>query len=396
MLKKMAILIYSLEGDGAERVVSILLNELKSDYEITLVLMHERIDYEIPKEIEVVLLDQGEYQESGVTKLAKLPFLGYSYKEFCKEYEIDISLSFMNRPNYINLLAKSYGNDPLCIVSERIAPSKEYFLGSLKDRVSRYLIKRLYPKADLILPNSQGIKADLIENFSVPSKLIEVVNNPIDLTKIEYLKNEPSRFPFSSFTFINIGRLHPQKNQKMLIEAFYRLNDPHAKLIIIGEGELKEELENLIEDLNLGENVFLLGRQSNPFSYLSKADVFVLGSDYEGFPNVVLEALACEVPVISTDCKSGPREILSSQSGTHFELQQGVEYAKYGVLVPVNNPVAMSEAMEKMMRDERLRQKYKKMGSFRVKDFEKEKIVLVYKDKIEAALAKRKGFACVQ
>ena len=85
---------------------------------------------------------------------------------------------------------------------------------------------------------------------------------------------------FSSFTFVNIGRLHPQKNQKMLIEAFYHLNDPHAKLVIIGEGELKEELENLIKDLDIMDRVFLLGRQSNPFAYLSKADTFVLSSDF--------------------------------------------------------------------------------------------------------------------
>jgi len=396
MLKKMAILIYSLEGDGAERVVSILLNELKNDYEITLVLMHNRIDYEIPKEIEVVLLDQGEYQESGVKKLTKLPFLAYSYKEFCKEYEIEISLSFMNRPNYINLLAKSYGNDPVCIISERITPSKEYFLDSLKDRINRYLIKKLYSKADLILPNSQGIKADLIENFAVPPKIIQVINNPIDIQKIEKFKDEPCRFPFSSFTFVNIGRLHPQKNQKMLIEAFYHLNDPHAKLVIIGEGELKEELENLIKDLDIMDRVFLLGRQSNPFAYLSKADTFVLSSDYEGFPNVILEALACDVPVISTDCKSGPREILSSQNGTHFELQKGVEYAKYGMLIPTDDPVSMSEAMGKVIEDEKLRQRYKKMGSLRVKDFQKDKIVSLYKDRIEAVLAKRRSFACVQ
>ena len=396
MRKKMAILIYSLEGDGAERVVSILLNELKSDYEITLVLMHNRIDYEIPKEIEVVFLDEGEYQESGIKKLSKIPFLAYTYKELCKEYEIEISLSFMNRPNYINLLAKSYGNTPICIISERIAPSKEYSSNSLKDKTNRYLIKKLYPKADLILPNSQGIKSDLIENFSISSKNIQVVNNPIDLKRVEKLKVQECKFPFSTFTFINIGRLHPQKNQKMLIDAFYRLNDPHSKLIIIGEGELREELEYLIESLGLSENVFLLGRQSNPFAYLSKADAFVLSSDYEGFPNVVLEALGCALPVISTDCKSGPREILSSQNGTHFELQKGVEYAKYGILVPTNDVDTMSEAMSRVKNDEKLRQRYKKMGTFRVKDFQKDKIVSLYKDRIEAALAKSRGFACAQ
>jgi len=396
MKKKVAILIYSMEGDGAERVVSILLRELIEDFDLKLVLMHDRIDYEIPKNVEVVILDSGgEYNESGIKKLSKLPFLAYSYKEFCEKYSIDISLSFMNRPNYINMLAKSYGNSAVSIISERIAPSMEYKSSSLKDRVNRFLIKTLYPKADLIIPNSEGIKADLTENFSLSSSKICVINNPIDLDKIEELKKEPCRFDFSYFTFINIGRLHPQKNQKLLIEAFYLLNDEESRLIIIGEGELKGELERFIEELGLQDRVFLLGRDQNPFKYLDRSDVFVLSSDYEGFPNVVLEALACSLPVISTDCKSGPREILSMQKGTSFYLESGVEYSKYGVLTAVSDVEALSEAMRKIKEDVKLREKYKRMGAFRVKDFQKDKIVRKYKEVLEVSFAKKRGFVCV-
>ncbi len=396
MKKRLSILIYSLEGDGAERVVSILLGELKDEYEIFLVLMHDRIDYEIPKEIEVIVLGEGEYKESGIKKLAKLPFLAFSYKEFCKNYEIDISLSFMNRPNYINVLSKSYGNEAVCIISERIAPSKEYGTSSIKDKVNRYLIKNLYPKADMILPNSEGIKADLIENFKIPSGLIHVVYNPIDLDRIDRLKNEKCSFPFDYFTYINIGRLHPQKNQKMLIEAFYMLNDPDSRLIIIGEGDLREELEKFIEDLDLEDRVFLLGRQSNPFKYLSKADAFVLSSDYEGFPNVLLESLACETAVISTDCKSGPREILAVQNGTSFNLQSGIELCKYGILTPVGDAQSMSEAMRRVKEDAELRKNYEKLGKMRVMDFEKSKIVDRYRNFIELAYCKSGAVSCAR
>ncbi len=394
MKKRLSILIYSMEGDGAERVVSILIRELKDDFDIKLVLMHDRIDYEIPSEVEVILLDNGEYQESGIKKLSKIPFLAYSYKEFCEKYEIDISLSFMNRPNYINILSKSYGNEAICIVSERIAPSMEYGTNSLKDRTNRFLIKSLYPKADMIIPNSEGIKADLIENFSIPSSKIEVINNPIDLDRIEKLKSEPCRFDFSYFTFINIGRLHPQKNQKLLIEAFYMMNDEDSRLIIIGEGELKEELESFIEELELQDRVFLLGRDQNPFKYLSRSDAFVLSSDYEGFPNVILEALACNLPVISTDCKSGPREILSMQKGTSFYLESGMELSKYGILTAVSDVEALSEAMKRIKEDEKLREKYRYMSSFRVKDFQKDKIVQKFKNVLDLSLAKKRGFAC--
>ncbi len=396
MKKNLAVLIYSLEGDGAERVVSILLRELKEDYNIVLVLMRDIIDYEIPKEIEVVLLDEGEYEESGAKKFAKLPFLAYSYKELCKKYDIDISLSFMNRPNYINVLSKTYGNGAVCIISERIAPLKEYGGSSLKDRVNRYLIKNLYPKADMIIPNSNGIKEDLIENFSISPSMIQTIYNPVDLNRIDELRQKECSFPFDYFTYINIGRLHPQKNQKILIEAFYHLNDLDSRLIIIGEGPLRRELERFIEDLNMQDRVFLLGRQSNPFSYLEKSDVFVLSSDYEGFPNVVLEALACETPVISTDCKSGPREILGAQNGGSFYLQRGFEKAKYGILTPVGDVAALSEAMEKMKSEAKMREHYRKVGRMRVLDFSKDKIVQKYKNAIELAFAKNRSFSCVQ
>ena len=395
MKKNLAILILSLEGDGAERVVSILLRELKDDYNITLVLMKNIIDYEIPKEIEVVLLDDEE-DDSKALKFAKLPFLAYSYKELCKKYEIDISLSFMNRPNYINVLAKTYGNESVCIISERIAPSKEYESSSLKDSVSRYMIRNLYPKADMIIPNSKGIEEDLIENFSIPTSLIQTIYNPVDLERIDSLKNEECSFPFDYFTYINIGRLHPQKNHKALIEAFYYLNDLDSRLIIIGEGELREELEEFIDNLDLRDRVFLIGRESNPFKYLKRADVFVLSSNYEGFPNVLLEALACETPIISTDCKSGPREILTGKNTTSFHLQRGVEEAKYGILTPVSDVAALSEAMRKMKEDKNLRERYKRFGRMRVKDFDKNKIVEKYKKAIELAFAKNRTMSCAQ
>jgi len=302
MKQKLSILIYSLAGGGAERVVSILLNELKNRYNITLFLMNDTIFYDIPKDIKIIYLENSLPFESGIKKLLKLPFLGWRYK---KLNDADISLSFMNRPNYINVLAKIFGMKSKVIISERIAPSKEYQTDNIKDKISRFLIKFLYPKANIIIPNAEGIKIDLIDNFLIDRNIIKVVNNPVNINKIIKMKKENIEFRDDDFSFITIGRLQKQKNHSLLIKAMQTID---AKLYIIGDGELKEELQNQIKELGLIDRVFLLGRQENPYKYLSKADCFIFSSNYEGFPNVILEALACELPIISTDCASGPRE----------------------------------------------------------------------------------------
>ena len=105
--KNLSILIYSLAGGGAERVVSILLNELKDKYDITLVLMRNKLDYEIPKNIKIHFLEDSNPYENGIVKLLKLPYLGWKYKKFCQYNGIDISLAFMNRPSYVSILEVS-------------------------------------------------------------------------------------------------------------------------------------------------------------------------------------------------------------------------------------------------------------------------------------------------
>ena len=106
---------------------------------------------------------------------------------------------------------------------------------------------------------------------------------------------------------ITAGRLHPQKNHQLLIEAINILNDKNIHLLILGEGPLKNEFRKMVQKYGLTENVHLLGFSNNPFPYYSKADLFVLSSVYEGFGNVLVEAMSCGCNVVSTDCPNGPR-----------------------------------------------------------------------------------------
>ncbi|MCK9455650.1 glycosyltransferase, partial [Sulfurimonas sp.] len=188
-------------------------------------------------------------------------------------------------------------------------------------------------------------------------------------------------FRDEKFTFITVGRVDSGKNHKLLVEA---IKDIDAKLYIVGDGELRSALEEQIRELNLKDKVVLLGRQSNPYKYLAKADCFVFSSLYEGFPNVLIEALACGLPVISGDCQSGPREILAPESDVKIQLKDEVEFAEYGILVPLNSVEKLKEAMNKIMTSEDLRNRYKEKAQQRARGFDVKKIIKQYEDVINA------------
>jgi N-acetylgalactosamine-N,N'-diacetylbacillosaminyl-diphospho-undecaprenol 4-alpha-N-acetylgalactosaminyltransferase len=370
MKKAVSILIYSLASGGAERVVSILLNELKDEYNIKLVLMNDTIFYDIPNDIEIVYLEKSNPQENGILKLLKLPLLGYRYSKI----KSDVSISFMNRPNYVNIFSKFFGKKSNFIISERAIPSLQHSSG-IQGKINKFLIKSLYKYADNIIANSNGNSFDLIENFNCEK--VVTIHNPFDVEKIINLSKENIEYHKDKFSFITIGRLDSGKNHKLLINSFSKLNID-ANLYIIGEGELRSELENQIKTLNLEKKVFLLGRKENPYKYISKSDCFVFSSNYEGFPNVLLEALSCSIPIISTDCKSGPREILAPQSDFKNILSSGIEQSEYGILTTTNDEKSMMEAMKLMYENESLREEYKSKAQNRAKEFDKDSLIKEY------------------
>jgi len=367
---KLSILIYSLGSGGAERQVSLLLKHLSKKYKIYLVLMNDTIFYEVPENVDIFYLEKSNPRENGIKKLIKLPFLALKYRKFLKEKNINVSISFMNRPNYINALSKVLGSKIKTILSERISPLNEYATNSIKDRINRFLIKNLY-KNNLVVPNSKRTEFELKNFFNI--KNAKVIYNMIELANCEKKEKE--------FIFINVGRLEPQKNHNLLIESFKKAK-LGAKLYLIGDGYLKESLEVKVKSKKLEKKVIFLGRQKDVYSFLSNASCFVLSSDYEGFPNVLIEALASGSPIISTDCISGPREILAPNIDFATQTKE-IEFAEYGILTPVRDVEKMSEAMRKIYEDKNLRENYSTKAKNRVKDFEVEKIIKEWERVIE-------------
>lgn len=358
-MKKLAVFLYSMGPGGAERVVSNLLPALCEKYEVHLVLMSEVVAYEIPRAVKIHFLERSDPYESGVKKLFRLAFalpsLALKYKKLCENLGIDAHFVLMNRPCYVALAAKILGLKGRMVISERSCPSVIYKSG-LSGFANRIFVKALYPRADLILANAQGNADDLVRNFGCDREKTKVLYNAVDLAAIKTLANEPLEGKFKPF-FLNIGRLDSGKNQAMLIKIIANLNNERATLGILGKGPLHGELQNLIDELGVGERVKLLGTDKNPFKFIKNAECFLCASRFEGFSNVLLEALACERFIISTDHKSGARELLGDD--------------EYGILTPVDDEKAMDSAMRRALEDENLRRDYEKRAYGRVVKFDK-------------------------
>ena len=380
--KKIAIFIVSLYGGGAERVVSILLNHFENSFDIHLVLLQPIIEYDIPASQKITVLDKSPSKNS-FFNILKIPFLAFRYYRFLCKNNITTSFSFLNRPNFIAGFLKIFGWKGKVIISERTFTSEYYTTKSAGERIGRWLVEKLYPKVDLIICNSKSIEKDLREIFKVQTNY-SIIYNPINLTQINESIVYNQKFENNTtrpFTFITIGRLSLIKNHKLFIDAASLLTDFNFRVQIVGKGELKKILEDYIILTNMQERITLINHSSDPIKYLIMADCFVLTSNFEGFPNVLLEALACSLPVISTDCKGGIRELLAPSISIDTPAANNkIMYVDYGLLVPVGNAEILAEAMRSMYNNTVLQQTYRAKNHHRAKDFDTSVIMDSFKN----------------
>ncbi len=384
MRKKIFILINTLGTGGAERVVSLLIHAWKNRYDITLVVLSNIIEYDLPENISVVCLNQ-PFKENGFITTLKLPLLARKYKKLCDKNRPDISFSALKRTNYINCFSKMFGSKAKIILCDGIHFSE--FLKTvplLERKVSIFLTRKLYKYADEIIPNSTLMKVDLEKNFNIHSKYV-VIHNPMNMAFINRLSQEEIDFPYNdSFNFINVGVFRKQKNHENLIDAFDKIKHLNVRLFLLGHRYLKEEVIMKVKNMQLESRVIFLEFDTNPFKYLSRCDCFVLSSDFEGFPNALQEAMACGLPVISTDCLSGPREILAPGTDPSVTVKDQIEIAEYGILVPVKNSQLLAGAMELIVTDKELCEHLKRKAKERSMDFESGKIIDQYTKAVES------------
>ncbi len=350
--KNIAILIISLAGGGGEREAAILANQFSQSNKVYLVMLSDTIDYDIDPEVNIHYLEKSPVHSKSIMRILKLPKLAIKYKQFCQNEKIDISLSVLTRTNLIAGIAKRRGNRPQTNMLEVISLNSAYpKKGNMSAKIMRYLIKKIYRYADLIIPNSRGSEKELNEDFGFHHT--HTIYNPLEIEKILKLgEAQPKIMPSKDkFSFVMVARFQSQKDFRTLLQAFSRMKSQNKELILVGDGEEKEEMMQLAKDLKIDQDVVFAGFDRNPFSYLSRCDCFVFSTFFEGFPNSMQEAMAFGLPIISSDCHNGPREMIDPKLKVDQEIffEKKLYEGQCGYLVPVADADALAEAMDTMM-----------------------------------------------
>ncbi|KKL89618.1 hypothetical protein LCGC14_1912890 [marine sediment metagenome] len=371
MKKKLLIIIHSLKrGGGAERLASNLTIQLSKEYNIFILTVYH---------FKNLYPHTGHYyslkENLGVMRkiLNSLKFLTIirplRIYSVIRKISPDFILSSMDITNVYSILSKYIFrfNIPLFIYVQN-NPIMRY---KKKLKYLNFLIRELYPikSVNKIITISKGLEKILENYYCIKKDKLQTILNAIDLKLINKKKKEKISMYNKLFDnvniikFITIGRLVDQKGHNYLIGSFLKVKKrvPNSKLIIIGDGTLRQKLEMQIKKGGLKDDVLLLGFKENPIKYLAKSDIFVLPSKFEGLPTVLLLALACGLPIISTDCDTGPREILDN--------------GKYGLLANVMDIEDLASKMILLAKNNELKNKFSNLSIERAEFFNLNKII---------------------
>lgn len=382
-MKKIGIIVQTLNGGGAERAAANLSMDLNEKYEVYLIVFNaENIMYNYGGNI---INLECKSTKNKVLKTFRFIKKVIKISKIKKLMKFDYVISFMENANIINVLTRKREK---VIISERNMIS--YYNRSF---IKKIIIKYNAKKADKIVSLSAGVKQDLIDNFGISPNKIKVIYNSCNkdnliTTEKSTIKKMKEVINTSNINIVNIGRLHNQKGQWHLIKAFKLISDKYknAKLIILGQGDLRKQLEELVAKLDLSDKVIFCGYLKQPHIFMEKADIFAFSSVVEGLGNVLLEALAFGKAIVSTDCYYGPREILAPNTDIK-KLCTEYEEAKYGILSPnfkedkfsddLNYTVEECEyakALDYLISNNKIKEKYEEKSLVRAKDFTPEKI----------------------
>lgn len=320
---------------------------------------------QLDERISVFPLDSSKFKSSSFQLASAMP----SLRRHLKENDVDIIVPVMLRPTLVILLVALTMTKRLTIVSLIQVSMRFTHLRkpSLMSRLELLMMRILFPGLDGCVAISKGVK-DEVENVvpKLRNKLRTIYNigkpsTSYSINNSTNLACSTKKNASSTYKFIACGRLTDQKDYATMLQALRRLpKDLEWEIDILGEGELRNSLEQLARTLGIYERVNLVGFQSDPSLWYAKADVFILSSQWEGFGNVIVEAMSAGVAVVSTDCPHGPSEI----------IEHGVD----GLLVPPSDPRALAAAIQLVCEDVNLRKRLATGGRVRADDFSPEEI----------------------
>lgn len=342
-MKKILLVNRSLGNGGIERVTLSLAKKLvENGYEVHFIIFSNVIKHDIPSNIKVhyvrnFLSNPLSIISRGINKI--YPFI--TTNMISRYYKI----MFLN---YLNRLEKEYGNFDKIFLNGLGAYSCLYTIEcnrfiyvshNTKTEIINKLAKNNWHKNFIlsllkkmlnnrtVITVSHGIEKDWLNNIKINPKEIQTIYNPIDFEYI--IDNSHEKFELKNKYIINVGRFVPEKRHDLLLKSFSLIKNKEIMLVLLGVGNDIKSLKESIEKLNLSDRVTLVPFDKNPYKWIKNAKLLVLSSDHEGLPTVLIESLVCGTTVVSTDCPSGPSEILEGKLSNY--------------LVPVNNVNALTE-----------------------------------------------------
>jgi glycosyltransferase involved in cell wall biosynthesis len=385
---RIAFLIPSLTIGGAEKAVSLLSTELSYEHDTYIMLLQKKVQF--PFKGHVYVISQEDSFQGRLHSYV-------SYFKLLKLINPDVVISLLTKAHTMNALVPAKVKKRLIWVQN--FPTYHHFRNKIVSLQNLLKWLTIYKRVDRILAASSLLAHKLTMLYRLDGKKVSVLYNPVNINEIETLKRYPVSNAewgyFGSPTYVNVGRLTWQKGQWHLIRSFKEVSKElkDAKLIIIGGGKMKIFLHSLIKKLDLNNKVNLFGPTSNPYRLMGRSDVFVFPSVKEGLPISLIEALACGLTVISSDCPSGPREILTSDTPHDDRPLKEPEFAQYGILMPTPDGVLRDHTQaltwcEKMWAewmtivgsDKNIRRHYSSIASNRALEFDVKKICKILLD----------------
>lgn len=323
----MTLLLPTLTGGGAERVTLNLiegLREFVGNIDLVLFTAEGELGSAVPDDVEVIDLR--------CRRAVRAPIRLANY---LRDRQPDVLIAALGHTNLVALLARAFSGAPTKLVITEHGTLHRAARG-YKERAYRLLARAFYPRADAIVAVSEGVADSLSKGVGLARERIAVVPNPVLTSRFRDSLGFPVHDEWYGVNrppvILGVGRLVPEKDFPTLLRAFVRVRETSdANLLILGDGPERGNLEALVGELGLAEAVRLPGFVVHTGPYMAGAGAFVLSSISEGLPTVLIEALAAGVPVVATDCESGPREILRGGA--------------LGRLVPVGEPDAMASAI---------------------------------------------------
>ncbi len=363
---KIAFFMHSLAGGGTEKVMINILRRIdRAKFYPQLILMLKKGEFleEVPKDVPIYSLERTQLRDVLISLIKVL---------HCLRPHILIAVS--EYANVIALLAAYMsltGMKKVLTFHRLVSLPKKISDYSPREKVVFWISRRIFPRVDGIVAVSRGVAEDVSKIFSIPLSKIKVIYNPVVDEHIISLSREEVKHPWfrehSHPIIISVGSLTAGKGHRYLLEGVKKLVQRiPVHVVILGQGPEEKNLRLLSRRLGIEKFVDFLGFQKNPYKFIAKSDLFVLPSLWEGFGLAVIEAMACGIPVITTNCKGGIKEIFSTP--------------EEGCLVPPADSESLYKSILKLLTDKQLYQQMKEKGRKRAQEFRVDKIVREYEE----------------